>query len=121
MPRVIAHTNLQFPTILILFIIIFADDGKSSREEEPATTKGIVHGSCDGSVNIERFGHEEEEEIMTTKKVEAKAPPPHKNNTALKRNDIMEGRNTEFFGSNSGSGGGNGAMYNSTPSVRTSQ
>ena len=47
----------------------------SSQEEEPATTKGIVHGSCDdGSGN------------STTTKVEATAPPP-KIPTAPNQND----------------------------------
>ena len=84
--------------------------GKSSREEEPATSKGIIHGTCDGSGNIGSCGHEEEDEIMTTKKVEAKASPPHKNDTAPNQNDntdgtstrkeasiVMEGRSTEFL------------------------
>ena len=81
-------------------------------EEEPATSKGIVHGSCDGNGNIGSCGHEVEDEIMTTKTVEAKAPPPHKIHTATNQNDntdgtstrkeasiVMEGRSTEFLAS----------------------
>ena len=49
--------------------------GNSSREEEPATLKGIVHGTCDGSGNIGSCGHEmEDDDTMTTKKIKATVP-----------------------------------------------
>ena len=48
---------------------------KRSREEEPATSKGIVHGTCDGSGNIGSCGHEmEDDNTMTTKKMKATVP-----------------------------------------------
>ena len=52
-----------------------SDDGNSSREEKPATSKGIAHGTCDGNGNIGSCGHEMEgDDTVTTKKMKATVP-----------------------------------------------